>query len=441
MIRLTCMVIALLLLVAVSGPRADSTAVSDSTHRSDSVAIAAASQKHEDSSTFAYPLSPERQAKLIAYSRFNNVWRFVGFLISILIPAVILFTGLSARLRNWAKIAGKRFLVIWLFLILFLAVDYLLNFPFDFYRNFAVEKDFGFMNQTFGGWLWDGVKALLITMVIGILPMWFFYWLIERFRKWWLIFSIGAIPFLVFFIVIAPVIISPMFNKFEPLKDKQLESQILNLADKAGIQGSHVFQVDASKQSDKINAYVTGLFGTKRIVLYDNLIKNFTLNEIKFVMGHEMGHYVMHHIWYGLLLAIVLIFFCLWLTDMTIHPVIRRFQYQFRFDRLSDIASLPLVLIFVSVISFCIQPVSNGFSRYDEHQADIYGLNISGVPGDEAATAFDKLSAYNLSDPNPNALIEFWFYDHPALKKRMAFARGYRPTVGDVGFAPAEGVH
>jgi STE24 endopeptidase len=440
MVRLTCTVIVLLLLMAVSGVPADSTSAAvDSSRAVDTISAATTTQTQGESQSVVYPLSPERKAKLIAYSRFTNIWRFAGFLISILIPAIILFTGFSARMRNWAKVARKRFFVVWLFLILYLVADYLLNFPFDFYRSFLVEKDFGFMNQTFGGWFWDSIKTLLIGMVIGIVPMWFFYWLIERFKRWWLIFSVGAVPFLVFFIVVAPVVISPLFNKFEPLKNKTLESQILAEADKAGIQGSHVFEVNASKQSDKINAYVTGLFGTKRIVLYDNLVKNFTPDEIRFVMGHEMGHYVMHHIWYGLLLVIVLLFFCLWLTNKTIHPVIRRFQQRFKFDRLSDIASLPLVFIFVGIISFVIQPISNGFSRYEEHQADIFGLNISGVPGDVAATAFDKLSAYNLSDPDPNALIEFWFYDHPALDARMAFARSYKPRPGDPGYQYTQG--
>jgi STE24 endopeptidase len=257
--------------------------------------------------------------------------------------------------------------------------------------------------------------------------MWFFYFLVERVKRWWLVFSIGAIPFMVFFIVIAPVVISPMFNKFEPLKDKQLESQILTLAGKAGIQGSRVFEVDASKQSSKVNAYCTGLFGTTRIVLYDTLIKGFTYDEISFVMGHEMGHYVMHHIWYGLLAGVLFIFVMLWLTDKSIHSIITRYRTRFKFDRLSDIASLPLVLLFLTVFSFVFQPVSNGLSRYDEHQSDIYGMKITGVSGETAATAFDKLSAYNLSDPDPNPIIEFWFYSHPALKKRMEFVRNYRP--------------
>jgi len=374
-----------------------------------------------------YPLSPERQAKLQSYAQFVNIWRFVDFFVSIAVLALLLFTGLSAKFRNWAKSAKRKFLVSWLYLAILLVVMYILQFPFTYYREFVVESQYGFMHQSFGEWMFDGLKSLAIGIVIGIIPMWFFYFLIDRIKKWWLAFSIGMLPFLIFFVVIAPVVITPMFNKFEPLKDKQLESQILAEAGQAGISGSRVFEVDASKQSSKINAYCTGLFGTTRIVLFDTLIKGFSYDEIRFVMGHEMGHYVKGHIWWGLLMAVLFVFVMLWLTDKTIHSIIARYRTRFKFERLGDIASLPLVLMFVTVMSFVFQPATNGMSRYFEHQSDIYGMNISGVSGETAATAFAKLSAYNLSDPNPNGLIEFWFYDHPALNKRMEFVRSYKP--------------
>jgi len=375
-----------------------------------------------------YPMSPERKAKLISYSRFNNIWRIVDFLVGIGILCLILFTGLSAKLRDWAQVAHKKFFVVWFYLILFLSVNYIFNFPFDFYRNFIVENQYGFNHLTFWGWWKENLLGLVLTMIIGIIPLWFLYRLMEKLKRWWLWFSLGAIPFLVFFIVIAPVVISPLFNKFEPLKDKQLEQVILKEANKAGIEGAHIFQVNASKQSSKVNAYVTGLLGTKRIVLYDNLIDNFTTDEIRFVLGHEMGHYVMNHVWKGLLAAILFILFALWLTNKTIYPVINRFKTRFKFNQLSDIASLPLIILYFTIISFIFDPITNGLSRHFEHQADMFGMNISGVSGEVAAKAFDKLSVYNLADPDPNPIIEFWFYDHPALKKRMEFVRHYHPT-------------
>jgi STE24 endopeptidase len=308
-----------------------------------------------------------------------------------------------------------------------LVVDYLMNFPFSVYRGFIVESNYGFMNQSFWQWLGEDLLSLAIVAVIGIIPMWFLYRVITRYRKWWLVFALGAIPFVIFFVVIAPVVISPLFNDFRPLQDQQLKGEILDLASRAGIEGSEVFQMDASRQSTKLNAYVTGLFGTKRIVLYDTMISNFTMDEIKFVMAHEMGHYVMHHVWYGVALAIGFMALALWITSRTIGGVIRRFQHRFGFDRLSDIASLPLIMAYLAVIMFLFNPLVNSISRHMERRADTFGMNMSGVSGESAAVAFDKLSVYNLSDPDPPAVIEFWFYSHPALNKRMEFVRTYKP--------------
>ena len=373
-----------------------------------------------------YPLSPNRKAKLISYSRFKNIWMFADFFISVALFSLILFTGWSAKFRTMAQKTRYKFFVWWLYFVFFIIVSYVISFPFDFYWEYLVELDYGFMNQSFGEWFLDSQKALALTALLGIIPVWLLYFILERSRKWWLWFSLGSIPLLIFLVVIAPVFISPMFNKFTSLENKALETKILTLASSAGIEGSDVFQVDGSRQSSKVNAYVTGLFGTKRIVLFDTIINNFDDDEILFVMGHEMGHYILNHIWQGLALAVAVVMLSLWLTNKLIHRFIGRFQAKLCFSQLSDIASLPLVLLFIGVISFFSQPISNSFSRYIEHQADIYGMEITTVSGESAAIAFDKLSAFNLSDPEPHPIIEFWFYDHPSLSKRMQFVREYR---------------
>ena len=374
----------------------------------------------------AYPMDPERKAKLISYSRFVNIWRFVSFFITVGVLVLILFTGLSARLRTWAqRIIKQPFLALWVFLILFLLVDFLLNLPFDIYRGFLVESDYGFMNQTFGGWFGEKALGLLVSAVIVIVPVWLLYWAINRYRQWWLVFTIGAIPIAVLLIVIVPVVISPLFNDFVPIQDQELGGKLTGLAESVGIHDADVFQVNASKQSSKINAYVTGLFGSKRIVLYDTMIKGFTDEEILFVMGHEMGHYVKNHIFLGLGVAILFVGFMLWVANRTIQLFINRFHRRLGFDRVGDMASLPLIILFVTVLEFAFQPITNGYSRYQENVCDRYGIDITGVDGETAARAFDKLAVFNLSDPSPSPLIEFWFYDHPALEKRMAFVREY----------------
>ena len=420
-----------LLILAIALLTLGSLAVAQDTPVSqDSVISASTAQQPatvSDATESLFPLSPERQEQLGSYSQFVNIWRFVSFLVGIGSLLLILFTGLSGRFRTWAQIGRKKIFVYWIFVILFFLADYLINLPFSIYRSFIVEHEYGFSNQSFGEWFGEDLLNLGITLLIAIIPVAFFYWLVSSFKRWWLWFSLGMFPVMVFFVIVAPVFISPLFNDYTELQDKQLETRILNLAGTAGIEGSDVFQVNASKQSSKINAYVTGLFGTKRIVLYDTMIRNFSYEEIGFVMGHEMGHYVMNHLWWGLAIAIVFVGLALWLTDKTIRPVIRKFGRHFGFDRLEDIASLPLVLIYASVIMFFLQPITNGASRYMEHQSDIYGMEITGVAGEDAARAFEKLSAYNLSDPDPNPIIEFWFYSHPALQKRIAFVKGFQP--------------
>ena len=378
-----------------------------------------------DTTPPVYPPTPERLAQLVSYSRFVNIWRFAEFILSTVVLLIILFTGLSAGLRDMVGSIRKSWLRQWLYFALLMVVMYVLDFPANYYRNFVIENDYGFLNQSFMQWWGEDLLSLGLTVVFGVIGVWLLYFVINRFKRWWLVFSIGTIPVLVFFVIIAPVVISPLFNKFEPLKDKTLESKLLALADKSGIPGSHVFEVNASKQSTKVNAYVTGLFSTKRIVLYDTIIKNFTHDEIMFVMGHEMGHYVMHHVWLGLGILILFVIIALWVINRFIHDLIHRFRTRLGFDRINDIASLPLLLLCLNVVLFFGQPALNAPTRMMEHESDTFGMEHAGVSGEIAASAFDKLSVLNLSDPDPSPLIEYWFYDHPAIKKRIEYVRTF----------------
>jgi len=432
-LRVACILILLLTLFPWAGLRADtldsaSTAILDSATAPATDTLTAGAPIEGGAEEGAlYPMSPERYEQLVSYSRFVNVWRFVSFFIGLAVLAVILFTGLSARFRDWTSGIRWKFFALWAYLVLFLAADYILWLPFAIYRGFVVEDSYGFMNQTFMQWWGEGLLGLLISAIVLIAPVWFLYWLLNKLKHWWLWFSIGAIPLAILAIVVFPVFVDPLFNEFGPLEDKQLESEILTLAQQAGIEGADVFEVDASKQSTKINAYVTGLFGTKRIVLYDTLIKNFTTDEVKFVMAHEMGHYLMNHMWQGLAVAILFIMVSLWLAGRLLPVTISRLKDSLHFERLGDYASLPLIAMYLMIFTFIFQPITNAASRWMEWQADDYGMRMSGVDGETAATAFDKLSVFNLSDPDPGALVEFWFYDHPSLKKRMEFARTWKP--------------
>jgi Zn-dependent protease with chaperone function len=232
-------------------------------------------------------------------------------------------------------------------------------------------------------------------------------------------------------IIIIPVFVSPIFNKFEPLQDQELKSEILSLASKAGIEGADVYQVDASKQSNKLNAYVTGLWGTKRIVLYDTIIKAMTRDEVKFVMAHEMGHYVKNHVWIIVGMMSIIMFFVLWLTSGILPRLIRRYSLRWGFDDIASFSSLPLIMLVLTFILFFLQPITNSIGRQFEHASDKYGMEMTGYNSEAASVAFEKLSAYNLSNPNPGRLTEIWFYDHPALQKRIDFVKEYGKAHGN----------
>jgi len=208
-------------LAIASAALADSTGVTVDTVATDTVAETA-SVIIDESGEQLYPMLPERHEKLVAYSQFNSIWRFVSFFIGLAILALILFTGLSARFRDWTSGIRIKFFAVWAFVVLFLLADYILNLPFAIYRSFVVESDYGFMNQTFMEWWGEDLLGLLITAVIMIVPVWFFYRLVNKFRRWWLWFSLGAIPFIVLMVVIVPVLISPLFNEFGPLEDQRL---------------------------------------------------------------------------------------------------------------------------------------------------------------------------------------------------------------------------
>lgn len=367
-----------------------------------------------------YPMSTERAQLLTSYSRHKNIWRFVGFIIDVIILLIILYTGLSGKLRRWAEaISRRKFLIYFFYLLFFMVVMFILNFPVGYYTGFVVQHDYGFSNQTFSDWFTEDLKSSGVSFIFAFILVLILYKLINSFRRWWLYFSIGAIPFAILLIVIVPIFVSPLFNKFEPLKDRHLAGEMRNLAEKAGIDDPDIYQVNASKQSKKLNAYFTGMFGTRRIVLYDTMIDALSVNELKYVMGHEIGHYKMNHIWKGLFLAVLIIFIFAFLTDRLLPRIIRSHGHRLGFNKLGDVASLPLILLFMTVFMFVVQPVSNGLSRHYEYQADEFGFKLSGATADEARIAFEKLSAYNLSDPAPSPLIEFWFYDHPSLNKRI----------------------
>ena len=411
-------------------------------------------QASAQSSTAPVPV-PEPSEKALSYYRSGIVLWVVSVVWGLLIPALFLFTGFSARIRDWARQVGQKwfsiisridnlfypevisapfawigrtlYFIVGVYITIFLIINFAIDLPLSYYQGFAREHAYGLSNQTLGKWFGDEIIGLLITVVVGILFLWILYLLIKKSpRRWWLYTGLLAIPFLILSILVTPILIEPLFNKFGPMKNKELEAKILQLAERAGIEGGRVYEVAKSEDTKTLNAYVTGFGATKRIVLWDTTIAKLDEDELLFVMGHEMGHYVLGHVWKTILFLSLLITVTLYAIHRTAGWPINKFHRRFGFTELSDIASLPLIILLLSAYFLIVGPIALAFSRHNEHEADRFGLEIT-QNNRAAATAFVKLQEENLSVPRPNVLVKLWQASHPTLGERIDFANEYRP--------------
>ncbi len=295
---------------------------------------------------------PDPSDKALSYYRTGTMLWVVDNLWGLLVPALFLFTGWSARLRTWAARLGRRwFFTIALYFVAFSVLTFLLNLPLAFYEGYVREHAYGLSNQTLGKWTRDTATALLVGTAVGVLFLWVPYLLLKNSpRRWWLYTGLAIIPFLVLISLVKPVWIDPLFNRFGPMKDKSIEADILSLADRAGIEGGRVYEVAKSEDTKALNAYVTGFGTTKRIVLWDTIIARLDRDELLFVMGHEMGHYVLGHVWQLIGFFSALIMATLYAIHLTAGWLIARYRDRFGFTDLADVASLPLVLLLFGVV-------------------------------------------------------------------------------------------
>ncbi len=373
------------------------------------------------------PVPPASEKALRYYRSGNWLWG-LGLLWGLLVPAAFLFTGFSARIRNWAQRLGhKWFFVIGLYFIIFSLITFLLDLPLTYYQEFVRQHAYDLSNQTFSKWLGDSLKALVVGMLVGVLFLWVPYLLLKKSpQRWWLYTGILTVPFLFFFMLISPIWIAPLFNKFGPMQDQALEAKILALAERAGIEGSRVFEVNKSVDTKAVNAYVSGFLDTKRIVLWDTIIAKLEEEELLFVMGHEMGHYVLGHVVKSVLFFSALIVVVLYAAHRTAAALLRRYHARFGFSQLADIASLPLLILLFNLFLFLATPLSFAFTRYNEHESDRFGLEIC-QNNRAAALAFVKLQTENLGNPRPGWLYKLWRASHPPIGERIEFCNSYRP--------------
>jgi STE24 endopeptidase len=361
------------------------------------------------------------------HSRIRETLYFAGVAYGIGVLALVLLSGLSRRMRDAAaRVTKKPFWMAFVYLALFTLVTTILEFPLSYYSGFHVPHQFDLTTQTFGSWMTDLLKGMAVGMVLTGLLGALALLAIRKFRRWWLVIWAGSVPITIALLALQPLVFDPMFNRFEPLQDRELRAKLLDLASRAGIEGGRVYQVNKSKQTTTMNAYVNGIGPTNRIVMWDTLLAKMTHDEVLGVMGHEMGHYVMKHIWKGMAFGLAVGFPLMFLGQRVHDRGLARWGAKWGVTAPGDPASVPWLLLILTVGSFLITPIGAGFSRYQEHQADIFALDLT-HKNEAFATAFIKLAEDSKRDPDPHPFIEFWRYTHPAINKRIAFALGYAP--------------
>jgi STE24 endopeptidase len=377
------------------------------------------------------PATPEA----MRYYRSGNVLWTVFTLLEIAIPGIWAFSGWSARLRTLAQRIGRKwFFTIAVYYVLFALITFLVMLPLDYYAGFVRQHAYGMSNQSLVKWAEDTLKQLGLNLLVGSLLLWIPYAILARApRRWWLYMGLLVPPLLLLVMLILPVWIDPLFNRFGPIKDPRLEAKIVALARRAGIEHGRIFEVDKSVDTNAENAYVTGLFGTQRIVLWDTLLARFDEQELMFVLGHEMGHYVMHHVLRSILAGSTAVLLGLYLVHRLAGPLVRRFSHRLGFTELADVASLPLLVMLLSLVSLGVRPLVLAYSRYQEHQADAFGLALTGDP-QAAARALVKLQQDNLGNPRPGPLYMTWRATHPSLGQRIDFVNDWLPPLhGETG--------
>jgi Zn-dependent protease with chaperone function len=394
----------------------------------------------------AYSLPPDKLAKAVALSRIRNILDFAGSLWGLAILWLLLATRTAAALDTWTRRMTRRRSVQGL--VFFASIAVLIsiaNLPLDVYAH-HVSRSYGISVQRWGSWIVDMAKSLGLSVLFGTPMMLLFSGIVRRWpRRYWLAAWAVALPLMVISVFVSPLL-EPVFNKFEPLakSNPALVAELEKVVARTGtnIPPDRMFLMKASAKTNGLNAYVSGLGATKRIVVWDTTAGRIPDDEILFIFGHESGHYVLNHLPKGLAFSAFALFFVFWAAAGLAGSLARRFGVRWRLSgeqdgmaALSSRAGFVVLLFVVSVASFVLQPVGNAFSRHFEHQADVYGQEaIHGIvanPQKTAVAAFNSLGEAWLEDPSPSPFIEFWTYNHPSVQTRANFALRYDPWAND----------
>ncbi len=379
-----------------------------------------------DSATKKYldSLTPEQKSKSDAYFE-GGYWIILwDFVAEVIIAWIFLYLGLSKWIKKLALKTNRKNIQNLIYILLYFLFSFLIAFPYRIYTGFMREHQYGLSNMTFSKWFSEEmISSSLSLLFAGILIMLIYMIMRKIINNWWIWGSGVFIIFTIFLLFIGPVYISPIFNDYKPLEEGPLKEQILSLAKANGVPVTNVYQFDASKQSKRISANVSGLGSTIRVSLNDNLIRQCTPAEIKAVMAHELGHYVLNHMYKMLIDLIIVIIAGFALVNFLMKKLIASHGSGWGIKDLSDISSLPLFVLVFAFFMFIATPVLNNISRITETEADIFGLNAAREP-DGFASVSMKLSEYRKIDPGN--LEEIIFFDHPSGRKRVSMAMKWK---------------
>ena len=360
-----------------------------------------------------------------SYQRVKLTISIVSMALNVVIPLVFLLSGGSEAIRNLAEgWTSSSALVVVLFLLVTGIGFQIIEFPLEMYSGFIVEKQFGLGKVSIGSWIYDWLKGTLLQSLLFVGLISGMYWLLRsQPDTWWLWAAIGATILVIVLMALVPVLLMPLFYKFEPIPEGELKGRLFDLADQIGthVQGIYVWHL--GDKTSKANAAVTGWGRTRRIIISDTLIESNSIEEIEVVMAHELGHHVRWDVWKMLAVSTTLIFISFFVIDLALAAWIDSLGLR----SIDDIAGLPLVLIVGAGVSLVALPISNWLSRKAETAADLYALNLTGMR-DEFISAMNKLGDQNLSQKSPNAIVEFLFHSHPSIQHRIDRANSWTPT-------------
>jgi Zn-dependent protease with chaperone function len=366
-------------------------------------------------------LDPERQKRAKQYARINRRLMVVDVGISGVYMLAWLMFGWSAALKEWLlQYTSNEWLLVLFYVIILGGILFLINLPLTYYEDYILPHRYELSTQNLSAWIVDQVKGILLGGILGLIVLEIIYAVLRASPDWWWIWA--ALILLVFNVILAnlaPTLIMPLFNKFIPLGDEHadLANRLLQLAQRSGTYVKGVFKFDMSRRTKQANAALAGLGNTRRIILGDTLLNEFTTDEIETVMAHELGHQVNNDITLGIIFGSLTTLVGLFLASL----VLRWGVSYFDFSSVADIAAFPLFVLVIGFYGFVTMPIENGFSRWREKRADDYGLSLT-HNGKAYASALRRLANQNLADAEPEAWVEWLLYSHPALSKRIAMA-------------------